>query len=766
MRPDRTRLAVASVTPHGTSSRRKGREDSIAAEPASSSSSGAQATVTARARAQPPARQGRGSGSDSQGHHAHKSPGDPEVPTASGVGGPGSAEAIVSVQRSTKIGRHWTGTEQGCWQQQGSGEGQDQGRGQDLVDESQNQNQNQGTHARGQLQVQIPQFDVGLFGQGEGQAYYPYATPAISAQPSSEQISYSPPFQQVPTADASNLYYLALLQNQNQLHQDQQNNNYQLDNLGYQSLDYHASCWSPPPLPPASAPPPASPPRPPPRRRFQPTASRRQQSLSHCRSSSSSGRRLLASRSPASQSATGKAPRQRLDPLPPQNQHQQQPSTSTSTTPTPTAHHRHSPFLPPPPPPQGLPSVPSSLSACSPSQQQPTSSPVSSPVLVPAFSSSSSSSSTSTSVPSSSSRRQTPHSVDSPISSPQITMSRASRNQHPATGAGGRQNEYFVPRDGIDREVISADICRYLGNDALVRPGHYENPQTGQVVQGYYITAYRNLTTAMIEDLKADSARWDSERRAQTSRNTSGVQYRHSETHQSRQHHGPTEGPYQTDPYARDSAFDNPRYPGTGAPGYTGASGSYPQGYASTSGGAYAGYAQTQQSPPPTDSRYGTTPAGSSVLNQAYQSTPDSYMAMGANRNPRGYASDPYANQMATSAAAAQQAVYATAAPTQAGYPASAAPYPYSGQVPPVGAPSYATMQPQDPFYGRAGQSTQQAYAAAQAPQYDETTPRARASATPTNTQTNPSGSSSSSRRSERESDRHASDRHHRSSRR
>ncbi|KAG5797976.1 hypothetical protein H9Q69_002981 [Fusarium xylarioides] len=37
-----------------------------------------------------------------------------------------------------------------------------------------------------------------------------------------------------------------------------------------------------------------------------------------------------------------------------------------------------------------------------------------------------------------------------------------------------RQNEYFLPREGIDREVIAADICRYLGNDALVRPGHYE----------------------------------------------------------------------------------------------------------------------------------------------------------------------------------------------------------------------------------------------------------------------------------------------------
>ncbi|KAK3996313.1 hypothetical protein QBC44DRAFT_365865 [Cladorrhinum sp. PSN332] len=80
-----------------------------------------------------------------------------------------------------------------------------------------------------------------------------------------------------------------------------------------------------------------------------------------------------------------------------------------------------------------------------------------------------------------------------------------------------RQNEYFVPRDGIDREVITSDICRYLGNDALVRPGTYESPD-GRVTQGYFITAYRNLTSAMIQDLKADSARWEQERRA-SSRN-------------------------------------------------------------------------------------------------------------------------------------------------------------------------------------------------------------------------------------------------------
>lgn len=54
----------------------------------------------------------------------------------------------------------------------------------------------------------------------------------------------------------------------------------------------------------------------------------------------------------------------------------------------------------------------------------------------------------------------------------------SSRRDHgsgtPSNAPSNRQNEYFIPRDGIDREVITADICRYLGNDALVRPGNYE----------------------------------------------------------------------------------------------------------------------------------------------------------------------------------------------------------------------------------------------------------------------------------------------------
>lgn len=37
-----------------------------------------------------------------------------------------------------------------------------------------------------------------------------------------------------------------------------------------------------------------------------------------------------------------------------------------------------------------------------------------------------------------------------------------------------RQSTYFINGQGIDREVITTDICRYLGNDALVKPGTRE----------------------------------------------------------------------------------------------------------------------------------------------------------------------------------------------------------------------------------------------------------------------------------------------------
>lgn len=37
-----------------------------------------------------------------------------------------------------------------------------------------------------------------------------------------------------------------------------------------------------------------------------------------------------------------------------------------------------------------------------------------------------------------------------------------------------RVAKYFVPENDINRDVITAHICRYLENDALVRLGRYQ----------------------------------------------------------------------------------------------------------------------------------------------------------------------------------------------------------------------------------------------------------------------------------------------------
>lgn len=70
----------------------------------------------------------------------------------------------------------------------------------------------------------------------------------------------------------------------------------------------------------------------------------------------------------------------------------------------------------------------------------------------------------------------------------------------------GRLISYFLPANGIRREVIMADICRYLGADATCMAA-----RNAEGVHGFNIRAYRMLTSEMIEDLKADSSRWDEE---------------------------------------------------------------------------------------------------------------------------------------------------------------------------------------------------------------------------------------------------------------
>ncbi|KAF2653692.1 hypothetical protein K491DRAFT_705703 [Lophiostoma macrostomum CBS 122681] len=103
-----------------------------------------------------------------------------------------------------------------------------------------------------------------------------------------------------------------------------------------------------------------------------------------------------------------------------------------------------------------------------------------------------------------------------------------------------KANLYFLPGEGIGRQIITADIARYLGPDALVRPGVGTGEQEG--VSGYWVTAYHALTPQMIHDLKQDTQRWEAKHGKDR---TSEAEYQGARTFTARQDRGPSE-PYET----------------------------------------------------------------------------------------------------------------------------------------------------------------------------------------------------------------------------
>lgn len=191
----------------------------------------------------------------------------------------------------------------------------------------------------------------------------------------------------------------------------------------------------------------------------------------------------------------------------------------------------------------------------------------------------------------------------------------------------------------------------------------------------------------MIADLKADSERWDAERRQTASRgqpsngipvrdsngivrksNTPVVEYRASTTHQSRQYYGPTEA----------------------AP--TGAAVGYPS--AATAGGQQgvydSGYQQAYNPPV----QYAAAPA------QGYPSTDNNYYVAGADMavDPRS-ARQPV--QQAGSIPGAVPRQYTSSQTPTYQTQDSRGTY-YSSQTPVSSAQGgYASQQPADPFYGR-----------------------------------------------------------------
>src|SRR5690242_9634280 len=79
-----------------------------------------------------------------------------------------------------------------------------------------------------------------------------------------------------------------------------------------------------------------------------------------------------------------------------------------------------------------------------------------------------------------------------------------------------RSWNWWIPAEGITREVIQVDIQRYLGPDAVCKPGVgtgqyqvsstvYGLARSGLIylkgVPGYYISAYRNFTPVRLRSL-------------------------------------------------------------------------------------------------------------------------------------------------------------------------------------------------------------------------------------------------------------------------
>lgn len=105
----------------------------------------------------------------------------------------------------------------------------------------------------------------------------------------------------------------------------------------------------------------------------------------------------------------------------------------------------------------------------------------------------------------------------------------------PDAGDSTTPRVYFIPCDGINFEVVAADIRMYLGNDATVQRHTYQEPRTKILIQGYRITASRSLDPYTIQCLKKDSANLDIGRRSRTQKISGGSGYGSSSDTQRRQ---------------------------------------------------------------------------------------------------------------------------------------------------------------------------------------------------------------------------------------
>jgi hypothetical protein len=170
-------------------------------------------------------------------------------------------------------------------------------------------------------------------------------------------------------------------------------------------------------------------------------------------------------------------------------------------------------------------------------------------------------------------------------------------------------------------------------------PEHSPTPRRSNILTeqqgqgGYWITAYRTLTSQMIQDLKMDSQRWQQERTPGEARggshspyvrdtkvsrgpDASLVAYQDSRTHAARQHWGPSK------------PFDVPSEPSYEQPSRQTASSRTP--YTSHTSPSYAG----------SDAHYTTTPT--STYGSSHSGGHSAYSTAPASAAPRTQPADPY----------------------------------------------------------------------------------------------------------------------------
>ncbi|KAL8997036.1 MAG: hypothetical protein Q9169_003577 [Polycauliona sp. 2 TL-2023] len=89
----------------------------------------------------------------------------------------------------------------------------------------------------------------------------------------------------------------------------------------------------------------------------------------------------------------------------------------------------------------------------------------------------------------------------------------------PASTTRAALNEFWFDGDGIHRDVLQNELCKFLGPDALSRLASYKGKK------GYIVTAVRPFTTSMVESLQSMSQDYERELLEMSSKGYKDVPY-------------------------------------------------------------------------------------------------------------------------------------------------------------------------------------------------------------------------------------------------